>query len=138
MERVVGVGVDVVAIERMRRLITRRPRAVERLFSDEERRYCVSRSNPWESWASNFAAKEAVMKAMGSSPSKTPWRSVWVDRTPRGPRVVLAGRAHEFARALGVKRIELSLAHDAGVAVAVAIAIGTPEVGCPQYGDDSS
>lgn len=138
MERVVGVGVDVVAIERVRRLITRRPRAVERLFSDEERRYCGSLSSPWESWASSFAAKEAVMKAMRSSPSKTPWRSVWVDRTPTGPRVVLAGRAREFARALGVERIELSLAHDAGVAVAVAVAIGTSEGARSDYGDASS
>ena len=62
---ITGLGVDIVEIDRMRAALERTPRLKERLFSAEERAYCDKRSRPEVHYALRFAAKEAVLKALG-------------------------------------------------------------------------
>ena len=124
-----GVGVDMLEIERMERVMARRPNFVVRVFTDEERAYCEKSARPAEHYAARFAAREAVLKALGTGFSEgIGLRDVSVARDESGrPRVVLAGRAAEIARERGVREIALSISHTRDVAVANAIAV-TDEV----------
>ena len=119
-----GVGVDIIEIERMEKAITRMPRIVQRVFSDVERAYAQSKVRPATHYALFFAAKEAVLKALGTGIAGMGYTDVEVDHDRFGrPIVVLHGNAQELARAQGVVDIELSLSytHQVGVASAVAI-----------------
>ena len=124
-----GVGVDMLEIERMERVMARRPNFVVRVFNDEERAYCEKSARPAEHYAARFAAREAVLKALGTGFSEgIGLRDVSVARDDSGrPRAVLAGRAAEMARERGVREIALSISHTRDVAVANAIAV-TDEV----------
>ena len=124
-----GVGVDMLEIERMERVMARRPNFVVRVFTDEERAYCEKSARPAEHYAARFAAREAVLKALGTGFSEgIGLRDVSVARDGSGrPRAVLAGRAAEMVRERGVREIALSISHTRDVAVANAIAV-TDEV----------
>ena len=113
---IVGVGIDVVQVERLERALARTPRLGERLFTDTER------SLRPESLAARFAAKEAVAKALGA-PGGLRWRDAEVvtDATGR-PRLVLHGGVAAEAEAQGITTWHLSLSHDGGVATAVVVA----------------
>lgn len=123
-QAITGLGVDIVEIARMRDALARRPRMKERLFSEEERAYCEGRNKPEIHYAMRFAAKEAVLKALGTGFSGMRFRDVEVVRDEKGKPVPrLSGRAAEVAEAAGVVEVHLSLSftHDNAVASAVAI-----------------
>ena len=125
--QVAGLGVDIVEIDRMRTALERRPRIKERLFSEEERAYCDARNKPEIHYAMRFAAKEAVLKALGTGFSGMSFRDVEVTRDERGrPIPRLSGRAAEVAEAAGVVELHLSLSftHSNAVASAVAVTAG--------------
>ncbi len=122
-------GVDLAEIERVARAIDgpygERFRA--RVFTAEERRYCEARGRGRaESYAARFAAKEAVMKALGVGWGKDAgWQEIAVVRKPGGPpRVELSGRAGDTARRLGIERLALALSHAGGLAIAFVVAEG--------------
>jgi holo-[acyl-carrier protein] synthase len=117
---IVGVGIDVIEIERIVRALERRPRFAERCFTEAEAAYCLSRAFPPQHFAARFAAKEAVGKALGRG--MTRWREVEVVRGRGAPTVALHGHYAEWAERLGVDRIHLSLTHSKGLASAVAVA----------------
>lgn len=121
----VGLGVDIVEIERMRRILTRTPSFARRVFSEAERAYCDAKANPEVHYATRFAAKEAVVKALGTGFSEgIGVRDIEVRRTTKGrPYVVLTGRAREVAREQGVREMPLSLSFTHTEAVACAMAI---------------
>ena len=121
----VGLGVDIVEIERMRRILERTPRFRERMCSEEERAYCDSKAAPEVHYATRFAAKEAVVKALGTGFScGIGPRDIEVKRTSKGrPYVVLTGRAREVARDAGVHELPISLSFTHTDAVACAMAI---------------
>ena len=119
---VFGVGIDVIGERRMRLLLTRRARAGERLFSEQERSYCDGFSNPYSHYAARFAAKEAVGKALGIGILGFVWREIEVLSGGK-PRVALHGHVAAIAQSFGVMRIELSLSHTGGQAYAVAVAV---------------
>jgi len=121
-DRLLGLGIDVIAAERIGRLLERQPRAYERLFSPQERAYCDGFSAPHQHYAARFAAKEAVGKALGIGIIGFVWRDIEVVSGGQ-PRVVLRGGVADAARRLGVTRVELSLSHTAGMAYAVAAAL---------------
>ncbi len=73
-----GVGVDAVEVARLRGLLTRRPAACERLFSEQERSYCARFADPYPRYAARFAAKEAVGKALGIGIIGFRWRDIEV------------------------------------------------------------
>ncbi len=119
-----GLGVDIVEIERMALALRRTPRMKERVFSPEEIAYCDSRSRPEVHYALRFAAKEAVLKALGTGFSGVRFRDVEVARDDRGrPEPLLHGRAAQLAQDAGVRELHLSLSYTATTAVASAVAI---------------
>jgi len=125
MSSVIGVGTDLVEVDRFRVALTRRTRLPERLFSDAEREYAARHRDPAPQLAARFAAKEAVMKALGVGIGAFSMRDVEVTRNDDGaPSVALTGRAEELARERGVADWKLSLTHSRSMAMALAIALG--------------
>ncbi len=115
---IIGVGIDVVDLERFATTLARTPRLADRLFTAEERR----RRLP--SLAARFAAKEAVAKALGA-PGALAWHDAEVVAESSGqPRLAVRGTVAARAHELGVRTWHLSLSHDSGVAAAVVIAEG--------------
>ena len=119
---IIGVGVDIVEVDRIRAALENErtgARFRTRVFTADEVAYCGRRRNGHESFAARFAAKEAVMKALGRAYG---WREIEVARTDGPPTVRLHGRAQERAAALGIRRFTLSLSHTAQLATAYVIA----------------
>ncbi len=115
-----GVGVDVVDVARFALALRRRPRIVERLFTEGEQRDGRGRA---ERLAARFAAKEAVMKSLGVGLGSVPWRSIEVVKEASGrPRIVLHGAAKELAARRGVAEILVSLTHSDLSAIAMCVA----------------
>jgi holo-[acyl-carrier protein] synthase len=119
---VIGVGIDLIEIDRITRALERRPRFTERCFTTREAAYCQSRAFPAQHFAARFAAKEAVGKALGIG--MTRWREVEVVRHGGPPSVALTGRYAQRAEDLGVTQITISLTHSRDTAAAVAIVEG--------------
>lgn len=112
-----GVGIDLLEIDRLERALERHPRLAERVFTDSERDYAAVRARPGRHLAARFAAKEAVVKALGLA-GGFGLRDVEV-LAGEPPTVRLRGRAAEVA---GQRSIEISLTHSRDFAAAVAIA----------------
>jgi holo-[acyl-carrier protein] synthase len=122
---VFGIGVDVVDVARFRRVLERRPALAVRVFTDAERSYAASGQDSDTRLAARFAAKEAVMKALGVGIGAAGFREVEVVRGADGaPHVALTGRAAALAAGHGINRWHLSLSHTASVAVASVLAEG--------------
>jgi holo-[acyl-carrier protein] synthase len=111
----VAVGIDLIEIERVERALERRPRLARRLFTDGELAYAGDRARPGRHLAARFAAKEAVIKALGRP---VPPREIEVV-AGKPPRLQLHGRAAEVA---GDREIAISLTHSRETAAAVALA----------------
>jgi holo-[acyl-carrier protein] synthase len=121
---VAGLGVDIIEIDRMERALIRTPRLCERIFSEEERAYAWAKVRPHVHYALFFAAKEAVLKALGTGFVGVGFKDVEVSHDRHGrPIPVLHGRTKAIAEAQGIVEIQLSLSytHQVGVASAVAI-----------------
>ena len=120
---VVGVGLDVVDIERFRAVVARTPSVVDRLLTPAERAYCERAEDPTQRYAVRFAAKEAVMKALGVGLGAIDWHDAEVVRLDSGqPSLAITGRAAALAEERGVTAWHLSLTHSDLVAQAIAIA----------------
>jgi holo-[acyl-carrier protein] synthase len=120
---VVGLGADVVEVGRMRVALDRTASLAERLFSDGERAYAFGQHDPAKSLAARFAAKEAVMKALGVGLGDIDFHDVEVVRRDDGaPQLHVRGRAGTLAEQRGVTRWLLSLSHTDSTALAVVIA----------------
>ena len=123
MPGVIGIGIDLVDIERFRRSLERTPSMTQRLFTPTELAYVAPKVDPVPSLAARFAAREAVMKALGVGLGAFGFHDVWVERTDAGvPRLVVTAAAAELAEAAGVVRWHLSLTHTATTAAAYVIA----------------
>ena len=119
----IGIGVDVVEIERFRRSLERTPTMRDRLFTETELAYVAPQSDPVPSLAVRFAAREAVMKSLGVGLGAFGFHDVWVERAESGaPWLAFAGRAAELAAEAGVIRWHVSLTHSDLVAVAYVVA----------------
>ena len=119
---IVGLGIDLCAIARMRGSLDRfGDRIWTRILSERERDELASRSDRATALAGRFAAKEALVKALAGAPG-VGWHDIEVHRK-RGepPSIVLSGPAKELASKREVGRVHLSITHDAGVAAAVVI-----------------
>ena len=115
------VGIDIIENERMARAIARRPRLLQRVFTRQEREYCLSKANPARHFAARFAAKEAVGKALGTGVIS--WQEIEVLNTASGkPAVRLSGGTAAAAREAGAGSLSLSLSHCGFTSVAVAAA----------------
>ena len=120
----VGIGIDAVEVARFRAVITRTPGVRTRLFTDGERAYGERARDPAPRLAARFAAKEAVMKALGVGLGAFGFHDVEVVREPSGqPSLVLRGAAATLAEEKGVTGWRLSLTHTDETAEAVAVAL---------------
>lgn len=121
----VGLGLDVVEIARMERILARTPSFAAKVFSEQERAYCDATAHPATHYATRFAAKEAVVKALGNGFSGgVGVRDIEVRRNSKGrPYVVLAGRARTIADSIGLREMPISLSFTHAEAVACAMAI---------------
>jgi holo-[acyl-carrier protein] synthase len=122
---ILGVGLDVCSIERMKRALERHgDRFFARICSEVERADLIGR-DPATSLAGRFAAKEAFAKALDGAPGVL-WHDVRVRRATTGrPQLELVGTALSLAERTGASRWHVSISHDAGVAAAVVILEGT-------------
>jgi holo-[acyl-carrier protein] synthase len=130
---VVGVGVDAVELDRLRRVLGRRVNMATRLFTAAELVYAHSATDPIPRLSTRFAAKEATMKALGVGLGAFPFVDVEVVRLGLDPpHLVLAGSALALARQAGVTRWHLSLTHTDRVAMAFVVAEGAGGEGAPR------
>jgi len=121
---IAGVGIDLVDIDRVRRLIDDKgQRALRRLFTADEVDYALARALPAQHLAARLAAKEAAFKALaGNALAKgIGWREIEVVRGDHGPTLALHGRASDRAAELGVTSIWVSLTHSGTTAGAVVV-----------------
>ena len=119
---IVGIGVDVVDLKRFERAASRTPSLLERLFTPAER------SLPLRSLAGRFAAKEALIKAIGDS-TGVRWHDMEVVSNELGnPSFQLHNAVEKIVRDRGIDSIHLSMSHDAGIAVAYVIVESTAQV----------
>ncbi len=126
-----GIGIDLAKIPRVRQVVERwNERFLRRVFTDEEIAYCRRRRDPIPHFAVRFAAKEAVLKALGTGLRLgVKWREVEV-RRERGaaPTIVLSGRCRAVALAKGARKVLVTLTHDGDYALAQVMLVGgSPE-----------
>jgi holo-[acyl-carrier protein] synthase len=124
---IIGVGTDIVECLRIARMIERHgEQFLRRVYTEREIRICNAYKRTTENFASRWAAKEAVLKALGGATSRT---ISWTDIEVRGggasgrPQVLLCGATRELARGLRVADIHLSVAHCRTYATAYALAV---------------
>jgi len=122
---IVGIGIDIVEVGRIRNAVNKKGNFLNRIFSEKEVTLSQRGKFRFEELAGRFAVKEAVFKAI-----KTGWRKgvtfkdVVVLNEPSGaPYVNLAGKAHEIATSLGVKNIFVSISHTKELAIGMAILV---------------
>ena len=119
----IGIGVDLCEVDRMRMALDRTPSLRARVFTDEEQAYCDQRRDPTERYAARFAAKEAVAKALGTGIGVVAWTEIEIIRGPqRQPELRLHGTAARLAAELGLSEWAVSLSHTHQHAVAFAVA----------------
>jgi holo-[acyl-carrier protein] synthase len=112
---IAGIGIDVVDIARFERSLARTPALRERLFAESER------GRPVRSLAARFAAKEALIKALGGNPVIR-WHDMRVVQDEHGnPDFELSGAIAELTSSLGIERVHLTMSHDAGIASAFVV-----------------
>ena len=120
-----GVGVDAVEIARFRETLSRTPTLLGRMFTDLEIGSLEGRADSVPSLAARFAAREAVMKAMGVGLGAFDFHDVWVESEESGrPVLQVSGRADALARERGIAWWHLSLTHTDGLAIAYVVATG--------------
>lgn len=121
---VLGIGTDLCEVDRLRGSLDRTPAMADRVFHPDELAYARRHRDPLPHLAARFAAKEAVMKALGAGLSDVAFTDVVVRPAEGGaPTVVLSGRAAERARELGVATCHLSMTHTSTTAAAFVVAV---------------
>lgn len=127
MDSVIGLGVDLTQISRLRRILSEDGEHFEsRFFNPVERMYCRSKSDPFPHFAARFAAKEAYGKALGLGlgPSGN-FSDIYVTNDAAGvPQLVLEGDAQSIFKKRGGRKILLSLSHEGDMAIASVIIVG--------------
>jgi holo-[acyl-carrier protein] synthase len=125
---VVGVGVDLCEVDRLRAAMARTPGMRNRIFHPAEQAYCERRRDPAERYAARFAAKEAVLKAMGEGLGSCSLKDIEVVSQSSGaPTLVLHHGAAALAAQHGVVAWLISLTHTSSLAQATVIALGAAD-----------
>jgi len=123
---IVAHGIDLVDCPRIEAMVERHgKRFIERVFTASEQAYAEANKNGIEKLAGRFAAKEAVLKLMGTGwRGKIAWTDVEVINNISGqPEVTLSGEVEKIAGKLGIKHISVSITHTANFAIASAVAL---------------
>lgn len=125
---ILGIGVDLVEVDSFQARLAGRDELISRLFTEAELEYSHSMKRPWLHLAARLAAKEALLKALGTGLTDGLfWLDVEVTRDEAGePELALSGAAHALAARQGVGRALLSLAHGRAYAIAVVVLVPGP------------
>ncbi|HSB68244.1 MAG TPA: holo-ACP synthase [Candidatus Methylomirabilis sp.] len=120
------IGVDLIAVSRVRQVFAGRDALLKAVFTAEELRYCLRQKNPFLHLAARYAAKEAAVKGLGTGMTGTmSWRDVETVHGPLGePRLVLHGEVARLAEANGLHRLGVSLSHAGNYAMAAVFFTG--------------
>lgn len=124
---IVAIGTDLVDLDRLEKSIERSGDAfIDKILTNDERKYCEGRAVPLQSIGARFAAKEAVMKCLGTGWAHgIGFRDIEVQKEESGrPHILLHGEAKVIAKRLGIAKIHLSLSHTNGHAIAYVLAEG--------------
>ncbi len=121
--KIVGLGVDLAEVSRVRRLLRKSPESFRRrCFTDAEWEYASRYPDPSERLAARFAGKEAVMKSMFTGYKRIPWKDIEI--TGGGPPGVnLSGKAKKRADMLGIVDIKITITHTGGNAMVFVISL---------------
>ena len=124
---ILGVGTDIVECLRIAQMIERHGELfIGRVYTDLEIEYCRARKAATQHYAGRWAAKEAVMKALGTGWRRgLGWRDIEVRNTTGGkPTIALRGGARDLVESLGIRELLISISHCRSHATAYAIALG--------------
>ncbi len=127
---IIAHGIDLVDFPRIEEMVKRHgERFVNRIFTSSEQAYAEANKNGIEKLAGRFAAKEAVLKLMGTGwRGKIAWTDIEIVNNPAGqPKVTLCGEVEKIANKLGIKHISVSITHTANFAIASAVAMAKKE-----------
>ena len=124
---ILGIGTDITECLRIAQMIEHHGELfVDRVYTAEEIHYCQRRKQSTQHFTGRWAAKEAVLKALGTGWRRgISWRDVEVQNEPGGkPNIVLSGGARDAAQQLGVEEVLISISHCRSHATAYAVAVG--------------
>ena len=124
--KIIAHGIDLVDFPRIEEMIKQHgERFLNRVFTDAERAYAEANKNGTEKLAGRFAAKEAILKLMGTGwRGKIAWTDIEIINNPTGqPEVTLSGEVETIAAKLGIRHISVSITHTANFAIASAVAM---------------
>lgn len=124
---IVGLGTDIVEISRIGQMIERHGDTfLNRVFTENENTYCDSKKNKEQHYAGRWAAKEAVMKTLGTGFIKgIGWKEIEVVNLQSGkPTIVISGGVARHADEMGISEILITISHSREFATATAIALG--------------
>ena len=130
MSKIVGIGTDIIEVLRIAQMIERHGELfVTRVYTPFEIQYCQQRKMSTQHYAGRWAAKEAVLKALGTGWRKgISWRDVEIRNDSSGrPTVALRGGAADVVEQLGITEVQVSISHCRSHATAFAIAVGKEE-----------
>ena len=126
---VIGIGTDIVECLRIAQMIERHGELfLARVYTDHEIQYCSGRKAATQHYAGRWAAKEAVLKALGTGWARgIRWRDLEVRNNMAGkPSIALGGGARDMCERLGITQMQISISHCRTHATALAIATGPP------------
>ena len=112
-----GVGIDIIEVERIKKLIEKNPRFLSRIFTPQEIAYCQKKKNKYQHFAARFAAKEAFFKALGR---KTRWTNIGLTNLSSG-KPILGVYGDKLKEKLASTKIHVSISHLSQHAAAVVI-----------------
>jgi holo-[acyl-carrier protein] synthase len=122
---IIGIGVDLVDVERVNRMLKRHSTFAQRVFTPGEIAYCEGQASPAECYAARWAAREACRKALGGI-RRMRWHDVRVERASSGaPHLVLEGSSKVRMDALGISQVMVALTHERRMAAAFCVAVGS-------------
>jgi holo-[acyl-carrier protein] synthase len=127
MSELIGLGADITECLRIARMIERHGELfINRVYTPEEIKYCQNRKQSTQHYTGRWAAKEAILKALGTGWRKgISWRDIEVRNEPSGkPVVAVRGGVKDVVEQLGITEIQVTISHCRSHATAVAIAIG--------------
>lgn len=126
---ILGLGIDVLEIQRMRKALDRYgEHFIRHVFREDEQEEAPEGESRYAFYAGRWAAKEAVSKALGTGiGERCNWTDIRVRRTKGGkPRIELSGRGRQTARELGIAHLHITISHEGRIACSAAVAEGAP------------
>jgi holo-[acyl-carrier protein] synthase len=130
MSDIIGIGTDITECLRIARMIERHGELfIDRVYTPEETKYCRSRKQATQHFAGRWAAKEAILKALGTGWRRgISWRDIEIRNELGGkPVVAVRGGVKDIVEQLGIGEIQVTISHCRTHAMAHAIAIGKPK-----------